>query len=55
LSGDLYPSGLGNGLRELKTLSWYRVAEGYGQERHQAQEISYHYEITPTDEFGRLL
>jgi hypothetical protein len=36
-------------------LSWYRVASVYGQEQHKAQEISYHCEIAPAQEFGRLL
>jgi hypothetical protein len=46
---------IGNEWRELKTLSWYRVAAVYGQETHKAQEISYHCDITPSQEFGRLL
>jgi hypothetical protein len=46
---------IGEEWRELKSLSWYRVAEVYGQEQHQAQEISYHGEIAPAQEFGRLL
>ncbi len=41
--------------RELKTLSWYRVAPVYGQEQPKAQDISYHSEIAPAQEFGRLL
>lgn len=46
---------IGEEWRELKTLSWYRVADVYGQEQHKAQEISYHSEIAPAQEFGRLL
>ena len=41
--------------RELKTLSWYRVAPVYGQEQPKAQDISYHSEIAPAQEFSRLL
>jgi hypothetical protein len=40
---------------ELKTLSWYRVAPVYGQAEPRAQEISYHTEIAPAQDFGRLL
>lgn len=46
---------IGEEWRELKSLSWYRVAEVYGQEQHQAQEISYHCDVVPAQEFGRLL
>jgi hypothetical protein len=46
---------IGEEWRELKSLSWYRVAAVYGQEQHKAQEISYHTEIAPAQEFGRLL
>jgi hypothetical protein len=46
---------IGEEWRELKSLSWYRVAEVYGQEQHRAQEISYHCEVTPAQKFGRLL
>jgi hypothetical protein len=46
---------VGEEWRELKTLSWYRVAGVYGQEQHKAQEISYHTEIAPAKDFGRLL
>jgi hypothetical protein len=46
---------IGEEWRELKTLSWYRVAGVYGQEEHKAQEITYHSEITTAQEFGRLL
>lgn len=46
---------IGEEWRELKTLSWYRVDEVYGQEQHKAQEISYHTEIAPAQDFGRLL
>ena len=46
---------IGEEWRELKSLSWYRVAEVYGQEQHRAQEISYHCDIAPAQEFGRLL
>lgn len=41
--------------RELKSLSWYRVAPLYGQTRLKAQSISYHCEIAPAQDFGRLL
>ena len=46
---------IGEEWRELKTLSWYHVAGVYGQEQHKAQEISYHSEIAPAQDFGRLL
>ncbi len=46
---------IGEEWRELKTLSWYRVAGVYGQEQQKAQEISYHTEIAPAQDFGRLL
>jgi hypothetical protein len=46
---------IGEEWRELKSLSWYRVAEVYGRERHQAQEISYHCDVAPAQAFGRLL
>ncbi len=46
---------IGEEWRELKCLSWYRVAAVYGQEQHKAQEISYHCEIAPAQDFGRLL
>ena len=36
-------------------MSWYRVSAIYGKEQHKAQEISYHCEIAPAHEFGRLL
>jgi hypothetical protein len=41
--------------RELKALSWYRVAPVYGQAELRAQEISYHTEIAAAQDFGRLL
>jgi len=41
--------------RELKTVCWYRVAGVYGQEKHKAQEISYHSEIAPAQDFGQLV
>jgi hypothetical protein len=40
---------------ELKTVCWYRVAGVYGQEKHKAQEISYHSDIAPAQDFGRLV
>jgi predicted SprT family Zn-dependent metalloprotease len=46
---------IGEEWRELKCLSWYRVAAVYGLEQHKAQEISYHCEIAPAQDFGRLL
>ena len=46
---------VGEEWRELKTLSWYRVASVYGQEQYKAQGISYHTEIAPAKDFGRLL
>jgi predicted SprT family Zn-dependent metalloprotease len=46
---------IGEEWRELKSLSWYRVAAVYGQEQPKAQEISYHCDIAPAREFGRLL
>jgi hypothetical protein len=46
---------IGEEWRELKSLSWYRVAAVCGQEQHKAQEISYHTEIAPAQDFGRLL
>jgi hypothetical protein len=46
---------IGEEWRELKTLSWYRVAEVYGQAELKAQDISYHTEIAPAQDFGRLL
>jgi hypothetical protein len=46
---------VGEEWRELKTLNWYRVAAVYGRGQHKAQEISYHTEITPAQDFGRLL
>ena len=46
---------IGEEWRELKSLSWYRVAAVYGQEQPRAQEISYHCEIAPAQDFGRLL
>jgi hypothetical protein len=41
--------------RELKTVCWYQVAGVYGQEKHRAQEISYHSEIAPAQDFGQLV
>ena len=38
---------IGEEWRELKTLSWYRVAPVYGQADPRAQEISYHTQIAP--------
>jgi len=46
---------IGEEWRELKSLSWYRVAPVYGQTHPKAQEISYHAEIAQAQEFGRLL
>jgi hypothetical protein len=46
---------IGEEWRELKCLSWYRVAAVYGQEQPKAQEISYHCEIASAPDFGRLL
>jgi len=46
---------IGEEWRELKSLCWYRVAAVYGQEQHKAREISYHCEIAPAQDFGRLL
>jgi len=46
---------IGEEWRELKSLSWYCVAAVYGKEQAKAQEISYHTEITPAQDFGRLL
>jgi hypothetical protein len=46
---------IGEEWRELKSLSWYRVTAVYGQDQHKAQEISYHSEIAPAQEFGYLL
>lgn len=46
---------IGEEWRELKSLSWYRVAPVYGQEQPKAQEISYHTEIAPAQDFGRLV
>jgi hypothetical protein len=46
---------VGQEWRELKTLSWYQVAEVYGQAEPKAQAISYHSAIAPAEEFGRLL
>ena len=46
---------IGEEWRELKSLSWYRVAPVYGQSRPKAQEISYHCEIAAAQDFGRLL
>lgn len=40
---------------ELKTVCWYRVADVYGREKHKAQEISYHSEIAPAQDFGQLV
>ena len=41
--------------RELKTLAWYQVAPVYGKEKNRSQEISYHCDIAPAEEFGKLL
>jgi len=46
---------IGEKWRELKTVSWYRVGSVYGQEKHKAQEITYHTDITPAQDFGHLL
>ena len=46
---------VGQQWRELKTLSWYQVAEVYGQADPKAQAISYHSAIAPAEEFGQLL
>jgi hypothetical protein len=46
---------VGQEWRELKTLSWYQVAEVYGRAEPKAQAISYHSAIAPAEEFGRLL
>lgn len=46
---------IGQEWRELKTLSWYQVAEVYGQAEPKAQAISYHSAIAPAEEFGQLL
>lgn len=46
---------IGEAWRELKTLSWYRVAPVYGQAEPKAQAIRYHTEIAPVHEFGQLL
>lgn len=46
---------VGEEWRELKCLSWYRVAAIYGQEQPKAQEIGYQCEIAPAQDFGRLL
>jgi hypothetical protein len=46
---------IGEEWRELKSLSWYRVAPVYGQSRPKAQAISYHCEIAAAQDFGRLL
>lgn len=46
---------IGEEWRELKSLSWYRVDAVYGQEHHKAQDISYHCDIAPAQEFGHLL
>lgn len=46
---------IGEEWRELKSLSWYRVAAVYGQEQPKAQEISYHCDIAPAQDFGQLL
>lgn len=46
---------VGEEWRELKTLNWYRVAAVYGREQQKAQEIRYHTEIIPAQDFGRLL
>lgn len=53
MDGALAP--IGPEWRELKTLCWYRVAEVYGQEQQKAQQISYHSDILPADQFGLLL
>jgi hypothetical protein len=46
---------IGEEWRELKTLSWYRVGKIYGEKEPKAQEISYHTDIKPAQEFGKLL
>jgi len=46
---------IGTSWRELKILSWYRVAPVYGQQEPRAQEISYHTDIATAQEFGQLL
>jgi hypothetical protein len=46
---------VGEEWRELKILTWYRVGPLYGQEKHRSQEIGYHCEIAPAQEFGNLL
>lgn len=46
---------VGKEWRELKIVSWYHVTGVYGQERLRAQQISYHSEIAPAEEFGQLL
>jgi len=46
---------VGKEWRELKTLAWYQVAPVYGKEKARSQQISYHYEIAPAEEFGKLL
>jgi hypothetical protein len=46
---------VGEEWRELKIISWYQVAEVYGQERHKAQEIHYHSEIASVQDFGPLV
>ncbi len=46
---------VGEEWRELKTLSWYQVAEVYGQAKPKAQAIQYYSEIAPAKEFGQLL
>ena len=46
---------VGEDWRELKTLTWYKVAPVYGEEKERSQEITYHCEIAPAEEFGKLL
>ena len=46
---------VGEEWREMKTLSWYQVAEVYGQAKTKAQAIQYYSEIAPAKEFGQLL
>ena len=46
---------IGDEWRELKTLCWYRVGEIYGEKRPKAQGITYHTDIKPAQEFGKLL
>jgi hypothetical protein len=53
IDGALAP--IGAEWRELKTLCWYRVAEVYGQKQQKAQQISYHSDILPADQFGLLV